>query len=44
MAVHETAFRFRGDEGMRPTVSIGVACFPRRAGRHGSSKIAVSNR
>jgi two-component system cell cycle response regulator len=88
MAIHGTAFRGRGDEGMRLTVSIGEACFPQRAtsreellraadeapyeaklqgrdrvvtagprlpplaarqgplqaGRHGSSKIAVSNR
>ncbi|HET6750100.1 MAG TPA: diguanylate cyclase [Actinomycetes bacterium] len=31
MAVHGTAFRGRGDEGMRLTVSIGVACFPQHA-------------
>jgi two-component system, cell cycle response regulator len=31
MAVHGTAFRGRGDVGMRLTVSIGVACFPEHA-------------
>jgi two-component system cell cycle response regulator len=31
MAIHGTAFRGRGDVGMRLTVSIGVACFPEHA-------------
>jgi two-component system, cell cycle response regulator len=31
MAIHGTAFRGRGDGGMRLTVSIGVACFPEHA-------------
>ena len=31
MAIHGSAFRGRGDVGMRLTVSIGVACFPEHA-------------
>jgi two-component system, cell cycle response regulator len=31
MAIHGAAFRGRGDEGTRLTVSIGVACFPQHA-------------
>jgi len=31
MAIHGAAFRGRGDNGMRLTVSIGVACFPEHA-------------